>query len=87
MAVQLPDETSRWRCSHCGNLTRFDVISSATVREYWHLDLAGDPAVEETETLSGGVQEVRCRWCGSTDAIELVPRPAFGGPAEGDAGS
>ena len=85
MSVQLPDSTNRWRCAHCGNLTRFDVISSSRVREFWHLDLAGEPRVEESETLAGGVEEVRCRWCGSTDAIELVARPEFGGPADGDA--
>jgi len=50
------------------------------VKEYWHLDLAGEPRVEETETLTGGIEEVRCRWCGSADAIEIVPRPEFGGP-------
>ena len=81
---EIPNEQSRWRCSHCGNLTRFDVTSSTRVREYWHLDLAGVATVEETEILAGGVEEIRCRWCGSADAIEVVPRPEFGGPTESE---
>lgn len=82
--ISVPDERSRWRCGHCGNLTRFDVVKNTRVREYWHLDLAGDPVVEESETLSGGIDEVRCRWCGSGDSIEVVARPEFGGPADAD---
>lgn len=81
MTVSLPDTTSRWRCARCGNLTRFDVVRSSRVREYWHLALAGDPAVEETEVVSQAVESVSCRWCGAgTDEIEVVPRPEAGGP-------
>ncbi|MFZ4511082.1 MAG: hypothetical protein ACOYNJ_08995 [Candidatus Nanopelagicales bacterium] len=38
MALTLPDEHHRWRCGHCGNLTRFDVVRRARTREYWHVD-------------------------------------------------
>lgn len=72
--ASLPTPGTRWRCSQCGNLTRFDVVRRSRVREFWHVDLAGDPAVEETEVLSEEVELVRCRWC-SSPAVELVPRP------------
>ncbi|MEZ5097584.1 MAG: hypothetical protein R2731_16715 [Nocardioides sp.] len=37
MSRPLPDETHRWRCHGCGNLTRFDVTRSRRTTEYWHL--------------------------------------------------
>jgi len=82
MAVVLPDSGSRWRCGRCGNLTRFDVVRSSRVREFWHLELGGDPQVEETETLSAVIESVACRWCGADDAVEIVPRPEAGGPSD-----
>lgn len=80
--LALPDETTRWRCARCGNLTRFDVVRSERVREYWHVALSGEVAVEETEVLEHVVTSVGCRWCGAQDEIELVPRPEVSGPTE-----
>lgn len=74
MAVPALSSTTRWRCTQCGNLTRFDVVRSSRVREYVHLDLAGEPRVEETEVLAEKVEQVRCRWCAGTDTIEVVQR-------------
>lgn len=70
----LPDENSRWRCTHCGNLTRFDVTRLTRTKEFWHLDLGGAPTVDESEVLLETIEQVRCRWCGAEDAIEVVPR-------------
>ena len=78
--VPLPTDRTRWRCTACGNLTRFDVTRSSQVREYVHLDLAGAPTVEEREVLAERVEQVRCRWCGAVDAVELVARPAAASP-------
>lgn len=64
----------RWRCGACGNLTRFDVTRTSRVREFVHLDLAGEGAVEERTVLEDHIEQVRCRWCDRDDAIELVPR-------------
>lgn len=75
MPVPPPTATTRWRCTLCGNLTRFDVTRSTRVVEYVHLDLGGEPRVEETEVLSETVESVRCRWCNALDQIELVDRP------------
>jgi hypothetical protein len=74
----VPREDSRWRCSACGNLTRFDVVRSTRTREYVHADLSGEQTVEEREVLSDVVEQVTCRWCNGLNTIELVPRPAAG---------
>lgn len=74
MSPSLPEETQRWRCGGCGNLTRFDVTRTRRTTEYWHFDLAGDHEVEETDLREEVVESVRCRWCGRSDAIELVDR-------------
>jgi hypothetical protein len=70
----LPDESQRWRCGACGNLTRFDVTRSRRTTEFWHFDLAGEHRVEESELLAEAVESVRCRWCGRDDVIEMVRR-------------
>ena len=83
---RIPDAAHRWRCAGCGNLTRFDVSRSRRTTEYWHFDLAGDHRVEEETLRAEDVESVSCRWCGRSDAIEMVDRadadPA-GDPAAG----
>lgn len=83
MSLPLPDVSTRWRCAGCGNLTRFDVTRTRRTTEFWHFDLAGDHSVEESTTLEETVESVTCRWCGRSDAIELVGRAeaSEGGPA------
>lgn len=78
MPVPMPTATTRWRCTQCGNLTRFDVTRSTRVVEYVHLDLGGEPRIEETDVLTETVESVRCRWCNAADRIELVDRPGAG---------
>ena len=77
----LPDASTRLRCGGCGNLTRFDVTRTRRTTEFWHFDLAGDHRVEDSSTEQEDVSTVTCRWCGRSDAIELVSR------AEADASS
>lgn len=74
MTTRLPDDNSRWRCGGCGNLTRFDVVRTSRTREFWHFDLAGSYRVEEATADFDNVDEVTCRWCGRSDAIEVVSR-------------
>jgi RNase P subunit RPR2 len=74
VAATLPDENTRWRCGGCGNLTRFDVRRSRRTTEFWHFDLAGRHTVEEVEVDEEVVETVTCRWCGRSDAVELVLR-------------
>ncbi len=72
----MPTSETRWRCTQCGNLTRFDVTRRSRVREFLHVDLAGEPKVEEREVLDEVVESVRCRWCDGVGTVDLVPRPA-----------
>jgi len=74
--VAQPGPATRWRCTLCGNLTRFDVTRSTRAREYVHVDLAGQQAVEERDLLNDVVEHVTCRWCNAVDRIEVVARPA-----------
>lgn len=76
----LPDEQTRLRCAHCGNLTRFDVVRTVRSREFWHADMSGNVQVDEVSVLGEDVEEIVCRWCSASDRIEVVPRPEFGGP-------
>ena len=75
MPVPAPTSHTRWRCTLCGNLTRFDVQRSTRAREYVHVTLAGEPVVEDREVLADAAEHVTCRWCGRVDAVELVARP------------
>jgi hypothetical protein len=79
-----PDSRHRWRCAGCGNLTRFDVVVNRRTAEFWHVDLGGRPEIDETTTLDSLVESVTCRWCGRSDAIEVVERPdaQAGAPAD-----
>jgi hypothetical protein len=76
MSTTQPAADSRWRCHRCGNLTRFDVVRTVRAREYVHVSLGGEPAVEEREVLSDHVERVTCRWCQGTDTVTVEPRPA-----------
>ncbi|HUR51100.1 MAG TPA: hypothetical protein VMZ11_03145 [Mycobacteriales bacterium] len=78
MPVAVPGPESRWRCRQCGNLTRFDVTRRTRAQEYVHVDLAGEPSVEERSVTEDVVEHVTCRWCSAVDAVEVVPRPAAG---------
>ena len=65
------------------------MVRSSRVQEFWHLDMAGVPVIEEREVLSEDVEKIQCRWCNASDAVEIVARPEFGGPASegpGDGG-
>ena len=80
MPVPQPDAASRWRCTLCGNLTRFDVTRSTRAQEYVHVDLAGQQVVEDREVLTEVVEHVVCRWCKAVDQVEVVARPGLVGP-------
>ena len=69
----LPAAAERLRCGACGNLTRFDVVSTRRTAAFWHYSLAGELTVEEERALGANAEEVRCRWCGSASDVEVVP--------------
>ena len=65
--------TERYRCTGCGNLTRFDVVATRRTRAFHHYSVGGDLVVEDEEVLDEVVESVECRWCGASgDRIESV---------------
>jgi myo-inositol catabolism protein IolC len=70
--------TRRYRCSNCGNVTRFDVTAVVRSRCYYHYALDGELTVEDTEDLSRVIEEVSCRWCGTSRFVEVL-EPAHDG--------
>lgn len=62
----------RFRCSACGNLTRFDVVATRRTRAFHHYNLAGELTVEDEQVLEETVDEVSCRWCGHGRAVEAL---------------
>jgi hypothetical protein len=68
---------ARYRCTACGNVTRFDVVADRRTRAFHHYSLAGELSVEDETVLTEAVVEVTCRWCGAAqDAIETLPADA-----------
>ncbi len=61
---------TRYRCNACGNLTRFDVVETTSIRSFYHFTVGGELEVEEPEVLSANVDSVTCRWCGHGRAVE-----------------
>lgn len=59
-----------YRCSHCGNKTRFDVVETIRRRQFQHYTLGGDLSVDEEELLERDVESVTCRWCARSDGVE-----------------
>jgi hypothetical protein len=49
--------------------------------EFWHFDLSGAYRVEQTDVLDESLESVTCRWCGRSDAVELVTRAEAQAPA------
>jgi len=68
---------SRYRCTACGNLTRFDVVAVRRTRAFHHYSVAGELTVEDEDVLDERIDAVVCRWCSATgDAIQELPAEA-----------
>jgi hypothetical protein len=63
----------RYRCTACGNLTRFDVTTSRRTRAFHHYSVGGHLTVEDVEMLDERVEAVECRWCGPGVRVEVLP--------------
>lgn len=61
--------SSRYRCTACGNLTRFDVVSTRRTRAYHHYTVGGELEIEQEEILGETIESVTCRWCGTADTV------------------
>ena len=62
----------RYRCAACGNLTRFDVVTTRRTRAFHHFSVGGELTVEDVDVLEESVEEVTCRWCGNGNAVEVL---------------
>jgi hypothetical protein len=65
-------QETRYRCTACGNLTRFDVTVTRTTRAFHHYTVGGDLEVEDEKILSESTEQVLCRWCGHGRNVEAV---------------
>ena len=72
--------TTRYRCTACGNLTRFDVVTDRRTRAFHHYSVGGELTVEEEQVLAEDVVEVSCRWCGHGRAVEVLREEAVSHP-------
>jgi DNA-directed RNA polymerase subunit RPC12/RpoP len=64
--------TRRYRCTSCGNLTRFDVTSTRRTRAFHHYSVGGELEVESEELLHEEIEDVACRWCGHGQGVEAI---------------
>lgn len=64
--------TPRYRCTACGNLTRFDVTISQKTKAFHHYTVGGEVDIEEETTIERVVEEVACRWCDNGGNVEEV---------------
>lgn len=64
--------TTRYRCTACGNLTRFDVTVTRTTRSFHHYSVGGELQVDDVRVLSEHLDDVSCRWCGHGKAVEVM---------------
>jgi hypothetical protein len=69
---------TRYRCTACGNLTRFDVVSTVRTRAFHHFSVGGELSVEDVDVLDEQIEQVSCRWCGAEgDRIEALEGAAL----------
>jgi len=73
---------TRYRCTNCGNLTRFDVVTDRRTRAFHHYSVGGALSVEDEQVLSESVVEVTCRWCGHGRAVEVLADEPDGASAD-----
>ena len=63
---------TRYRCTACGNLTRFDVVETTSVRSFHHYTVGGELSIEEPEIIASTVDSVTCLWCGHGRGVEAI---------------
>jgi hypothetical protein len=64
--------TTRYRCSACGNLTRFDIVETVTTKSFHHFTVGGELSIENPVVIAHNVDTISCRWCGHGRNIETV---------------
>lgn len=77
-------ESARYRCTSCGNLTRFDVTIARRTREFHHYTVGGELHVDQEDVLEESIERIECRWCGPAGAVERIGLPALARSGELD---
>ena len=57
-ARPVTDAPPRYRCTRCGNLTRFDVTSTRRTRAFHHYSVGGELQIEDVDVLEETVESV-----------------------------
>lgn len=70
--MDTPSTVTRYRCTACGNLTRFEVTTSRRTRAFHHFTVGGELSIEDTEVLDEQVESVICRWCGTGSSVVRI---------------
>ena len=63
---------TRYRCNACGNLTRFDVVETTSIRSFHHYTVGGELSIEEPEVIATTIESVTCRWFGHGRDVEVL---------------
>lgn len=75
--VRLPAvSTPRYRCTACGNLTRFDVTATRRTKAFHHYTVGGELTIEDEQVLADDIESVTCRWCGPAAKVEELAADA-----------
>ncbi len=67
-----PLAATRYRCAACGNITRFNVVTSRRTKAFHHYSVGGELTIEDVEVLDESVDDVVCRWCDNGKSIEVI---------------
>jgi hypothetical protein len=78
------DAVTRYRCTSCGNLTRFDVTTTRRTRAFHHYSVGGELEVEDVTVLAEDLESVECRWCGPSGIVVEIDAATAAGLDEGD---
>lgn len=62
--------TRRYRCRHCGNSDRFDIVTFRRTHAYHHFTVGGELTIEDERVLEE-TDEAVCLVCDSKDIETL----------------
>ncbi len=62
----------RYRCTACGNLTRFDVVLTSRTKAFYHYSVGGELYISDVEEMNTTIESVECRWCGTGASVVLL---------------
>lgn len=70
--LEFDAEPPRYRCTACGNLTRFEVTVLRRTRAFHHFTVGGELSIEDLVVLDEEYESVLCRWCGTGSSVVVI---------------